>query len=126
MENNEVAAPAVKLGTENLLKYVMLVLEAANVADQVGRAKGAGRYMALMQLHDELSAMSGANFQTAVQEFKDMDATEKADMLAKVKAKFDLVDDVLENQVEDILGIMVDADQLVRKALSLFKSFKKA
>lgn len=115
-----------KLGIENVTKCVHLAVELGNVADKIGRTKGAGKYGHLLLLMDEVTALGSVDFKQVMPEIKDLDAVEKATLLQSVKEKFDIVDDKLEAVIEEGLAILVDASALVQRSIDLSKQLKAA
>lgn len=115
-----------QLGTENLKKVVFLALELGNVADRMGRSKGAARYGHLLMLMDEVTTLGSVDFKAVLPEFKDLDASEKATLLAEVKTKFDLENDALEVAIEEGLMILQDGASVVERAINLVKLLKKS
>ena len=115
-----------KYGIENLKPIVALALEMGNVGDQIGRAKGAARYLELMDLFDELMGLAKVDFLKVQQEVQDLDATERAELHAFMKVKFDIVDNKLEMAIEEGLKIVEEAYGLVARSINLAKGLKKA
>jgi len=113
-----------KLGITNLTPIVLLVVEAGNVADKMGRSKGMARYMHLTSLFDELLAFGRVDFAAAKAEYGDRDDVEKAQIKAEVKAKFDLVDDDLEDIIEDSFDAMENIYGGFEKCIGIYKRVK--
>lgn len=90
------------LGVENLKKVVVAVIKVANKTDEVlqdGFQPFADFFALVSVAGDVFSVLK--NLKDAYQEFLDLDAVEKTDILATVKAQFDIEDDLLEEVVED-------------------------
>ena len=115
-----------KLGISNLKPVVSLGIELGNVADKVGRNTGATRYLALMDLFDELTALGSVDFKAVGAEIKDLDAGEREELHNHLKAKFDIVDDKLEMAIEEGLKIVEEAYGLVTRSIALVKGMKEA
>lgn len=113
-----------KLGIANLKPLVALVVELGNVGDAMGRTQGVARYGQLLSLVDELASIGGISSEQVIPELKDLDESERAELLSFIKVKFDIPDDVLEATIESALSIVVDAVALVTKAIALVQSFK--
>ncbi len=113
------AAP--KLGIVNLTAAIMLAFELGNIADQIGRKKGFARWMPVMGLADELAEMEGVTFDQVKAEFKDLDATERAQINDKIKSKFNLVDDQLEVVIEEAVGAVNDLFNIYLRIKTLIK-----
>jgi hypothetical protein len=109
---------------ENLWPYVALGLEVMNVADAMGRTKGAARYTKLMDILDEAMALSGASFDEAKLEVASLNDTEKALLFTKIKNKFDIVDDKLEVAIEESMQIIVDQFKIVERAKTVYRTLK--
>jgi hypothetical protein len=115
-----------KIGTDNLIKVLDLTIEIGNVADKVGHGTGMTKWAEVFQLYDEVAAMGSVDLKQVLPEFKDLDAVEKQMVYDHVKAKFDIVDDVLEAKIEECLGLAIDAVALFERASAVVKSFKAA
>lgn len=115
-----------KLGMENLKPIVALALELGNVADKIGREKGAAKYLHLMDLFDELTGLAKVDFKKVKEEVKDLDAAEREELHAFMKVKFDIVDDKLEMAIEEGLKIVEEAYGLVTRSMDLVKGLKEA
>lgn len=113
-----------KLGTENVEKVVMVVVEAANVADKMGHTKGPAKYSHVLSLFDEVTALGSAKISAVAAEIKDMDVVEKASILEKVKAKFDIIDDNLEAFIEKALVNAISYADAIQGSIDLIKDFK--
>lgn len=115
-----------KLGVENIVKVLDVVVEVGNVADKFSHTDGmANKAAHLLSLTDELLAIPGIHFDQVSLEYTDLDAAEKAELLTHMKAKFDIADDELEIVIESALALVVDLDGLVRQALVLANALKK-
>jgi len=112
------------LGIKNLKPVLALGIELGNVADKVGRQTGAARYLGLMDLFDELTALGSVDFKEVSKEIKDLDAQEREELHAFLKVKFDIVDDKLEMAIEDGLKIVEEAYGLIKRSQALYKSLK--
>ena len=117
-----------KYGITNLKPVLALSIELGNVADKIGRTKGAVRYLSLMDLFDELMALGKVDFKLLSEEIKDLDAAEREELHAFLKEKFDIVDDKLEMAIEEGIKIAEEAYGLVNRSIALAKglSEKKA
>lgn len=115
-----------KYGIENLKPIVALALELGNVGDKIGRAKGATRYLSLMDLFDELTGLAKVDFKKVKEEIKDLDAAEREELHNFMKVKFDIVDNKLEMAIEEGLKIVEEAYGLVTRSMDLVKGLKEA
>src|SRR5690606_41545942 len=95
-----------KFGIENLKPLVSLGIELGNVADKMGRSKGAARFGHLLMLTDEAMALGSVDFSKVKAEIKDLDESEKQQLKDHLKAKFDIVDDKLEVAIESGIDIL--------------------
>ena len=109
-----------KYSTDQLWPFIALVLEMGNVGDQMGRLKGAQRYMAAMQLFDELTALSLVDFDLAKKQVTELDAAEIEDLKQKAKEKFNIVSDNLEAVIEEGLDIAYDCYRIYEKSVALY------
>lgn len=115
-----------KIGITNLKPIIALGIEMGNVADKIGRAKGAARYLHLADLFDELTGLGKVDFKLLDDEIKDLDASEREELHNFLKVKFDIVDDKLEMAIEEGLKIVEEAYGLVDRSINLVRGLKKA
>ena len=115
-----------KLGTEQVEKVMNLVLEGANVADKIINEKSGGqaKLMHALALTDELAALSGLSVPDLIAQWKNIDSAEKADLIAKAKAKFDLIDDGVEALVEEVMEVGFDTQEVAFKWIAVASKFK--
>lgn len=113
-------------GIENTKKVVNLIIELGNAVDKTIKAEGGfEKYVsAALSLTDEIVALKDLNFGDFKLEFKDLTREERDELLAEVKAKFDLADDVLEARIEQWLTIANDGADLVFRAVKLVEDIK--
>jgi hypothetical protein len=114
-------------GQENLKKLVMLGMELGNVIDKVvGHEEGGlGRWGALMDLADEVMALSTVEWKKLGDEYQDWSQEEKNLLMVDVKAKFDLRDDNIEEMVEKGLALALHGEGFIREAVALGKAMKE-
>lgn len=113
-----------KYGIVMLTKVLMLVVELANVADLMGRTKGAAKYMHLMKLIDEIQEIGDVKFDQVKLELGELDAEERAAILLALKTKLDLTDDKLEVVIEDGLALAAEQAALVDRGIAFAKALK--
>lgn len=113
-----------KIGYANLEKLVLLGFEMGNVADKMGRSKGVSRYMHLIDLFDDLTGLATVEFKQVKEEVKDLDAEERKALHEKVKAKFDIIDDKLEDGIEKAIALLDSAYTIVKESIALVKELK--
>lgn len=113
-----------KLGITNLKPVVSLAIELGNVADKVGRNTGATRYLHLMDLFDELTALGSVDFKQVSKEIKDLDEAERKELHDHLKLKFDIVDDKLELAIEQGISIIDRQYSLINESITLYRSIK--
>ncbi len=113
-----------KMGIEQVKKVLDVVVEAGNVAEKIAKEEGSAvaKLTHLVKLSDELIQLTGLSVAKLKDELKDLDAAEKADLLAHVKAKFDLADDALEAKIEAGLDLALEAAGVVQKAIAFAKA----
>lgn len=102
------------LGTENLKKALKPFLDLHEAYDQA-KADGTVDSKDLpLLVGPGLSFASGIPAMgAAVKEFKDLDSQERADILAWVKADYDIADDVLEEKVEAAFGLVLNIGSFI-------------
>jgi len=115
-----------KFGIENLKKVLFLAAELGNVGDKIGRSKGhPDRLLPLLSLFDELTAFMTVDFQVVNKELADLTAVEKEELLAEMKAKFDIVDDKLEIVFEKSIVIVANAYDMYKSINDLYEIIRK-
>lgn len=115
-----------KLGISNIKTLVLISVELANVIDGVANADGfAAKGQEVFRLADELMLIPNLDVKAAIEEAKDLDSAEKAELHEAVKAKFDIKDDKLEAVIEGGLGLALKLEELVKEGIALAKSLKK-
>lgn len=113
-----------KKGITNIIPVLFVAIELGNVGDKMGRSKGAARYGHLLQLTDELMGLGAVDFSELKKEIKDLDAQERLELHAKIKEKFDIVDDKLEIAIEKGLELLEMQYQVVEGSIALYKEIK--
>lgn len=113
-----------KLGINNLKPIVALGIEMGNVADKIGREQGVKRWMHIADLFDELLSLGKVDFKMVSKEIDDLDESEKLELNAFLKEKFNIVDDKLEVAIEGGLKLIADQYSLVKKAIKLANDLK--
>lgn len=109
---------------QNLMAVFMLACELGNVADYMGRTKGAAKYMKLVDLFDEVAAVGSIDWKQVVPAFKALDAAGRMELFAAIKAKIDLPDDKVEAKIEEGLGLMVEAYSIIERSIAFAKALK--
>lgn len=110
----------------NLLPVFLLVAEIGNVADFMGRNKGASKYLKIVDLFDELTAIGSVDFKQVLNDFKGLENSDRSELVEKITAKIDLGDAKVESLIEEGLGIAVDLASIVERSITLVKTFKPA
>ncbi len=113
-----------KLGIENLKKVFSLLANLANLGDDVGRDTSTARWGKLLTLIPIIGTVATLDIKAAVAEFKDLDATEKAELLAEIDADLKLGDEKLEKAIEDGLQIVVDLESVITRSISFVAAIK--
>jgi len=103
-----------------------LVAEIGNVADFMGRNKGASKYLKIVDLFDELTAIGSVDFKQVLNDFKGLENSDRSELVEKITAKIDLGDAKVESLIEEGLGIAVDLASIVERSITLVKTFKPA
>jgi len=103
-----------KLGVDNLTKVLVATISLMNKLDEVTQ-DGYQLVPDSIALFPNLVDVIGVikNGKTAYLEFLDLDEDEKGEVYATVKAKFDLLDDKLEDVVEKAFVLIEDAAVLI-------------
>ena len=115
-----------KLGTDQIIKVLDVIIEGGNVADAVGRASTImGKVMAVLPITDELLRLMSLSPVALKAQYKDLDDVEKEELRAHVREKFDIADDDLEAKLELGLELVSETIALVDRMVDYAKSFKK-
>lgn len=114
-----------KFGIDQVKVVLALIIEAGNVADQFEKARGMARYMTFTSLFDELMAMGNFDKALFIKQIKELSDAEIVQLHGFLKAKFDIVDELLENTIEEGIAIFIDMYAIYERTTKLVKSFKK-
>lgn len=116
-----------KHGVANIIKAVAVVVEGANVADQLVHNPGMGPFKKIglaFQLNDELIGLLGLNVLELKEEFGELDAEDKKKVEDFIAKKLDLQDGSAEVKVLEALKILDEGGGLIKKLLDFIKVFK--
>lgn len=114
------------LGIGNLTKLVALIAALANMGDKIGHETGMARWGELFGLVGAVQSINGLDFKQVMPEIKDLDQSERDQLLALFKTSFDIQDDKLEAVIEEGLGIAEDLVSIYTRSATLVASYKKA
>ena len=111
---------------QNLETVVTIAVDVANVADEIGHdnKSGLARYAHLTELFGDAVASQKIDFAAAKAELSTLDAAGRADLEGIVKAKLNLGDKKLENEIEELIDIADAAFIVVQRAVVLVKNLK--
>src|SRR5690606_3908050 len=97
-------------GVEQVGKVLDVVVEGGNIAEDVIKGQGVlGKITPVGQILDELMALSTLDVAKLKLEAGEIDVADKAALVERFKAKFDLEDDHAESLVEEGLAIASSA-----------------
>jgi len=115
-----------QLGVTNLKKCLDVAYELGNVLEDAAAPNQSlsQRLGHSMQLLDELMALPGVDFSKVDDEVRDLDDGDKAELLAHMKQKFDLDDDVLEAKVEEGVALAADLASTVVRSVKYVGTLK--
>ena len=113
-------------GISNLKKVLAPLLQVGEVVEKMKATEGAAKWSHLMLLADELMGLSSVEWSKLDDELKDLNATEREELLGWAKAKFDLENDKTEALVESALSASVKVYSLVDEVIKMVKDAKKA
>jgi hypothetical protein len=112
-------------GVEQVGKVLDVVVEGGNVAEEVIKGQGVlGKITPVGQLLDELMALSSLDGAKLKLEVGEIDSADKAALVERFKAKFDLEDDHVEGLVEEGLGLASAAHDLIAASIAFAKKVK--
>ncbi len=115
-------------GVENIKKVLAAVLEGGNVAGKIVAAKGS-KWLAmanLMDLVDEVMALTTVKWDLLDDEYKDMSASEKEDVMTFIKEKFDIPQNKVEAAIERSLSIAMKLEGIIKETIALVKDLQAA
>lgn len=115
-----------QFGVENSKKIVDVLAVAGNVADKIKNSSGSvtDKLGFLTELAMPLLALSGVNWAALKNESGELDSSDKADLVAQFKSRFDLADDVAEAKWEQAVSLVVKLEAVVEEAIALVKELK--
>lgn len=112
-------------GVEQVGKVLDVVVEAGNVVEDVIKGQGVlGKIMPVGSILDELMALSSLDAAMLKLEAGEIDAADKAALVERFKAKFDLADEHVEALVEEGLQIASSGHDLVVSAIAFAQKVK--
>lgn len=110
---------------KNIKLAVAFLVEAGNVADKIVSSEGTvAKFSQLMALSDEIFALVGLKISELGTEFKDLDQSEKDEIIAFVKEKLDISNDKVEGFIESACAIAVKLEGVIFEVVELVKSAK--
>lgn len=117
-----------KVGIEDLKKVVTVLAKAGSVADQMINEKGGvvAKLSHLIGLSSALVGLAGCSATELKAEFADLDAAEKAELVAHAKAEFDIAEDDVEAKIEAGLDLAIEGESFIEKIVAFAKSLKAA
>ncbi len=113
-----------KLGVVNVKKSISLVCALANLGDDVGRDTSAGRWSKLLALVADFNAFATIDLKAVMPEIKDLDDTEKQELLAELRTDLKLGDAQLEAGIEEGLTIIADLESVIARSVALVAKLK--
>lgn len=115
-----------KIGTDQIVKILDLLIEGGNVSEKVSQADSVmGKVMALVPLADELLTIMSLSPGLLIAQYKDLDDLEREEINVHVKEKFDIADDLLEAQIEEGVELVGEVVGILNKVVTFSKRFKK-
>jgi len=117
-----------EFGTENLKKCLAVIVESGNVAgDIVAMGPSAKWYQKVAlcaNVLDEIFDLTKVDFKVVIPELKDIDESEKTDLIEWGKEKFDIPQDEVEAVIEEGLGILMVNINAIQKDIEFAKKIK--
>jgi hypothetical protein len=108
-------------GVEQLTKVVLFVADLANVTDKLLTGGG---FISLFQLGPELISLANLDVAQFKKEVSELDADDKAKLVAAFKAKLALPDSKLEVKIETAVDLVVKVADTVSSLVSFVQSLK--
>lgn len=105
----EVLKKVIVLGVDTIGELSALFVEQSSM----------GRIKILIGLADNAMDVAQLDFATMKQEFIDLDANERIALVAYLKVKLDLSNDVLEKTIESTIDWLAEAVSLIEKGAKL-------
>lgn len=112
------------MGIDNLKKVLALLIALANLGDDVGRDTSPSRWTKLLSLITIVKDVPSIDLKAALAEIKDLDPTERAELISELDAGLTLGDQKLESIVENGLSIISDLDGVIERSVALVASLK--
>lgn len=115
-------------GIENVGKALDVLAEGGNVAEDVLKAPDGfvAKVSPLTQMLDELMALATLDGKEFKLEIGEIDEADLADLKSRFKAKFDLVDDAVEELLEEGLDLLHGGGEYILAVISFAKKLKAA
>jgi len=116
-----------KHGVNNLQKFVELLAEGGNVAEDIHTSNGGlfSKIAHLSDLFDEVMAIMNVDFAELKKEASELDEADLKSLTTALKEKLDLADDAFEGKVESAIDLIVEGKDFVEKVIAFSRSLKK-
>lgn len=109
------------MNIEQLKKIVLALAEVVNVIVKVANKEGV---FVLLQVVDELNALSTLDMEKLKVEIAGLSVEEKADLVAAFKSKLDLGGTALEKKIEGGFDVLSEAVDVVANAIGVVQKAK--
>lgn len=118
-----------KYGIDVLLPVLLKVAKLGNVIDKTVEGKKQDQEWTVlaaywMGLVPELLSLPGVDYKLLAEQYKDLDGSERAQIVEAFKAEFDLADDKVESAVEGLFKVLATVDGMVRDVLEVVQMWK--
>lgn len=120
-----------KYGIENVKKCLAVFLEGGNIAGEIVSRSGEEvkwyeKFLVpFVKMGDELMALFSVDYKLVLPEFGEIDAEEKAELLAWAQEKFDIPQDNVEEKVEQAFKYMFMLGDILKEVIQFVKDLKK-
>lgn len=111
-------------GIANVKKVVSFAVALGNIGDDLGHTSGVAKWGKLISVLPEVMDFAKVDFSVLKNEVKDIDATEREEILELIKSELSLVNKSLEGSIEAAIDLVEDYTKVVIKTIGYVNSLK--
>ena len=116
----------VKIGVKSLTNLTLLAGEIGNVAGKMSTSEGAAKYLHLVDLFDEVAAISDIKVENVKAEYADLDDVERVQIVKAFEDKFDIEKDQVEAAIERGLRLAIKGVDYLKECQDFYGELQGA
>jgi len=113
-----------KYGVNSIIILLSIPLELGKIGFEIkaDSAMGPRKWLHLIEVGDELISLKDVEWANILNEFKDMDEVENAQVEMALKEKFNIPDEKIKAKVQGAIGVLFKLEGLVKESINLFRN----